>query len=65
MLRVSNSLDKCPQKEANIYIPVRHGGALDPDLKGNIVEWLSADYGKRLSNPFSATYYLCDIEQVT
>lgn len=39
MLGGSICLDQYLQKEASSDISVRHGGALDLDLKENVLEW--------------------------
>ena len=67
MLRSSIFLDKCPQKdtEEGIGVSVQCEAVLGLDLEENVMEWLSAGYGKRLTKLFSATYTLCDFEQVS
>lgn len=65
MLRSSIFLDKCPQKDTGISVSVQCEGVLGLDLEMNVMDWLSAGYGKRLTKLFSAIYNLCDFEQVT
>lgn len=65
MLRSIIFLDKCPQKDKGIGVSVQCEGVLGLDLEENVMEWLSAGYGKRLTKLFSGIYNLCDFEQVT